>query len=324
LSEPDADANQFFFPTLKTWEAAKEELQHQVTRTPESCEQSGSRWKLKTIRAACRWLKEHGDSVAWRVLKRCKIRLKRGRQYVHSPDLDYLEKLAAIVAALRQAMDSNGEVILVFADEYTMERQPSVASEYTVVGAKSQALAKRSHRANSKWRYRGYINALTGQVTYLDASLIGVKQLVKAHAQLRMAYPDARVIYVVEDNWPVHYHPDVLVALQPQTTPFALKTPLNWPKEPSAKAQRLNLPIQLLPLPTYASWCNPIEKLWRRLKQEVLHLHRNADDWDTLKQKTREFLSQFEKASSDLLRYVGLTESSSLYGAVLATKPPKT
>lgn len=299
-------------------------MQHQVTRTPESCEQSGSRWKLKTIRAACRWLKEHGDSVAWRVLKRCKIRLKRGRQYVHSPDLDYLEKLAAIVGALRQAMDSNGEVILVFADEYTMERQPSVASEYTVVGAKSQALAKRSHRANSKWRYRGYINALTGQVTYLDASLIGVKQLVKAHAQLRMAYPDARVIYVVEDNWPVHYHPDVLVALQPQTTPFALKTPLNWPKEPSAKAQHLNLPIQLLPLPTYASWCNPIEKLWRRLKQEVLHLHRNADDWDTLKQKTREFLSQFEKASSDLLRYVGLTESSSLYGAVLATKPPKT
>ena len=37
------------------------------------------------------------------------------------------------------------------------------------------------------------------------------------------------------------------------------------------------LPIQLVPLPTYASWCNPIEKLWRQLRQELLHLHRFAD-----------------------------------------------
>jgi hypothetical protein len=133
------------------------------------------------------------------------------------------------------------------------------------------------------------------------------------------------VIYVVEDNWPVHYHPDVLVALQPQQTQFPLKTPRSWPTEPSAMARRLNLPIQLLPLPTYASWCNPIDKLWRWLKQEVLHLHRYAnDDGKLLKQKTKEFLEQFEQASADLLRYVGLTESSKLYGAVLATAPPKT
>jgi hypothetical protein len=299
-------------------------LQHQVTRTPESCEQSGTRWKLKTIRAACRWLKEHGDSTAWRILKRCQVRYKRGRQYVHSPDLDYLEKLAAIVTALREALASNGEVVIVFADEYTMERQPSVVSAYDVVGATHQPLAQRSHQSNSTWRYRGYLNALTGQVIYLDAKLIGVKQLVDAHARLRAMYPNARVIYVVEDNWPVHYHPDVLVALQPQATPFPLKTPPSWPKEPSVKARRLDLPIQLLPLPTYASWCNPIEKLWRWLKQEVLHLHRYANDWQLLKQKTKAFLDQFEVTSTELLRYVGLTESSKLYGAVLATRPPKT
>lgn len=299
-------------------------MQHQVTRTPESCEQSGTRWKLKTIRAACRWLKEGGDSTAWRILKRGKVRYKRGRQYVHSPDLDYLEKLTAIVTALREALASNGEVVMVFADEYTMERQPSVASDYDVVGATHQPLAQRSHQSNATWRYRGYLNALTGQVIYLDAKLIGVKQLVDAHARLREAYPKARVIYVVEDNWPVHYHPDVLVALQPQQTPFPLKTPPSWSKEPSAKARRLNLPIQLLPLPTYASWCNPIEKLWRWLKQGVLHLHRYANDWQLLKQKTKEFLDQFEQTSADLLRYVGLTESSKLYGAVLAAKPPKT
>jgi transposase len=31
--------------------------------------------------------------------------------------------------------------------------------------------------------------------------------------------------------------------------------------------------IGLLRLPTYVPWTNPIEKLWQRLKQEVLHQH---------------------------------------------------
>ena len=299
-------------------------LQHQVTQTPESCGQTGSRWSLKKIRNVCRWLKDHGDSTAWRVLKRCKVAFKRGRDHVHSPDLAYLEKLAAIVTALRAAAESHGEIVLVFADEYTLWRPPEVASDYAVVGATSQPWAQRSHRANTSWRYRGYLNALTGQVTYLDAKQIGLKQLVDGHAALRAAYPQARLIYVVEDNWPVHYHPEVLAALQPQTTPFPLKTPPNWPTEPSAKARRLDLPIQLLPLPTYASWCNPIEKLWRWLKQELLHLHRYADDWTKLKQETNDFLTRFDTASADLLRYVGLTENSELYGAVLATHETKT
>jgi hypothetical protein len=60
-------------------------------------------------------------------------------------------------------------------------------------------------------------------------------------------------------------------------------------------------------LPTYASWCNPIEKLWRKLKQEVLHLHRLADDLTTLRALVKEFLLQFASGSSDLLRYVGLS-----------------
>lgn len=61
-------------------------------------------------------------------------------------------------------------------------------------------------------------------------------------------------IYVVVDYWPVHYHPDVLAALEPQQTPFALPTPASWSQiKPKLKYRSLNLPIQLLPLPTYAS-----------------------------------------------------------------------
>lgn len=72
-----------------------------------------------------------------------------------------------------------------------------------------------------------------------------------------------------------------------QTTRQKLKWPAHrpktWPTEPTSQAQWLDLLIELLMLPTYASWTNPIEKLWRKLKQEELHLHRFQDEWSGLR-----------------------------------------
>ncbi|MCA9968048.1 MAG: transposase, partial [Anaerolineales bacterium] len=89
-------------------------------------------------------------------------------------------------------------------------------------------------------------------------------------------------IYVVQDNCPsVHKHPTVL-----QTA-----------KE---------LGIVPLFLPTYASWLNPIEKLWRWLKADVLHNHPWAHDLGRLRQETATFLDQFHHPNEALLAYVGL------------------
>jgi transposase len=99
--------------------------------------------------------------------------------------------------------------------------------------------------------------------------------------QLREAYPHAQTIYVVLDNWPTHTSPQALAAFAAQGL-----TPLF--------------------LPTYASWLNPIEKLWRWLRQDILHLHDCATDLATLRQHVRDFLDQFATGSTDLLRYVGL------------------
>jgi transposase len=257
-------------------------------------------------------------SGVWRVLDRLGIGLKRGRDHLHSPDPYYVEKLADIVAILKKAANSNGRVVIVFADEFSFYRQPSVARDYCAVGSRSQPLAQRSYHPDHVWRIVGGLNALSGKMTSLMTSKVSLSQMVKFLRALRNAYPRAKVIYLVVDNWPIHYHPDVLAALAPQQTRWELKVPASWPTEPSRKAKRLNLPIQLLPLPTYASWCNPIEKLWRWLKQELLHLHTYADDWQMLKQKVKEFLDRFRKGSKELLRYVGLTPNSKLYGAVLA------
>jgi hypothetical protein len=104
---------------------------------------------------------------------------------------------------------------------------------------------------------------------YRRASKITIATLVQFFQDLRAAYPQAQRIYVVMDNWPVHIHPDVLIALEKQETRHLRPLPPSWPETPSAKAAKkwghLHLPIQLIPLPTYASWCNPIEKpgaLW--------------------------------------------------------------
>ena len=305
-------------------ESAKAELQHLVARAPEVLGQPGSRWTLKTVRAACRWMGEMSLSGVCRTLKRFGIRLKRGRDHVHSPDVHYVEKLADIIAAMEEAINSDGRVVIVFLDEFSFYRQPLSGRNYCVIGRKTQPLAERSLQSDRSGRIIGGLNALSGQTTSLIASKISLNQMVKFWQELCAAYPEAKVIYVVVDNWPVHFHPDVLAALEPQRTSWELKTPPSWPTEPSPRAKRLNLPIQLLPLPTYASWCNPIEKVWRWLKQELLSLHRYADDWPTLKQKVKEFLDRFRNGSEELLRYVGLTPNSKLFGALFAQRASPT
>ncbi len=63
---------------------------------------------------------------------------------------------------------------------------------------------------------------------------------------------------------------------------------------------------ELVPLPTYASWANPIEKLWRMLRQELLHLHPLAENLVGLRGAIDHFLDRFAAGSPALLCYVGL------------------
>jgi len=102
-------------------------------------------------------------------------------------------------------------------------------------------------------------------------------------------------IFVAQDNWSIHKHPDVVEALHslPQIEPV-------W-------------------LPTYAPWLNPIEKLWRWLRQDVLKMHRLAAHWSVLRQKVNAFLDQFAAGSQALLRYVGLAGDAKLAQAIRLT-----
>lgn len=292
-----------------------------MRRDPRAFGEERSRWTLEALQRVCDWLALQTPSGMWRVLQRLGIHYKRGRSYIHSPDPHYEAKLAMVQAQLRRARAEPERYVVLFQDEFTYYRQPTVAQAYEAAG-KHQPLARRSYHSDTQRRIAATLDPFTGRVVYLQCSRLGVEALVDFYQLVAEAYADRQTIYIVQDNWPVHFHPDVLAALQPQNFKWPLPVPRNWPTTPSHKARRLGLPIQLLQLPTYASWTNPTEKLWRWLKQDVLHLHRYADRWPELGDEVERFLDQFADGSQELLRYVGLAGKSNLYGPALYGPAP--
>jgi len=236
-------------------------------------------------------------------LHRLGLHWLRGRDHLHSPDPHYQAKLEWVRLLQELVQHLPGQHVLLWQDELTYYRQPSLSYAWEEAG--EQPLAERSYRSNTAWRVVAALNPGNGAVHYRQAAHITVPTLVEFYAQLCEHYPGQQ-LWLVQDNWPVHFHPQVLAALQPQETPFPWHLSRFWDHLPTPQPRPVPLPIQLVLLPTYAPWCNPLEKLWRRLKQEVLHLHRWGDDLDELRRQVARFLAQFANGSRDLLRYVGL------------------
>lgn len=238
-----------------------------------------ARWSLAAVKAVCAWLQGYTLSGVWRVLRSLGLRYKRGRAAVHRPDPDDPVKKARAAACLAAARAAPGRVVTLYLDELSYYRQPSLAADWAAGAA--QPVARLAHGSNTRGRIVAALDAVTGRVLYAHGSKIGVTQLQKFYAHIRAAYPDAEQIYVIQDNWPVHFHAAVLTAAQ-------------------------QAGVELVALPTYAPWLNPIEKLWRWLKQTVLHQHRYSTAWATLQARVKAFLERFDAPSADLLRYCGL------------------
>ena len=224
---------------------ARAALLEQLHQSPTRFGFSRSRWTLALLQAGSPLLAGL-DSLSgiWRRLQRWQIRRKRGRAHVTSPDPAYREKLAAIDQALGEARQQPEMTVLLYSDEVTVYRQPPVGAAYAAQGSggKHQPHAQRSHARNTKLRVLGVLDAVLGRVLFTTGSKIGVKALCRFFQRVRQAYGEAVRLVWVWDNWPVHAHPAVVAA---------------------AAAAR----IELLYLPTYAPWTNPIEKLWRKLHE---------------------------------------------------------
>jgi hypothetical protein len=241
-----------------------------------------SRGTLRAIRATFDWM--HDDSLGgvWRLLRGCGIRSRTAAVQQWSPDPDEIVTETYWHRCLGEAAAAPDRVVLLFLDEMGYSRWPEPACDWTARAPGPRPVTDRAGSPNRLWRLIGALNALTGQVHYRDNYIVGREKVIEFYDQLNRSYPDAERLLVVQDNWSIHRHPDVEAALG------------RWPR------------IERVWLPTYAPWLNPIEKLWRWLRQDVLKLHRLAGDWPTVRARVNGFLDQFASGSMKLLRYVGL------------------
>jgi len=237
---PGAGASPPFSPEHTGSESARQVLLHLCRREPRAYSCNQTRWTLAALRTACDWL---GRLILARV---------------HT----LLDRLGVV---WRRARSAPGRVVAVYLDEVSIERQPTLWPALWAARGGEQPKARLSPRSNTETRLVAALDALMGRVVHRRAGRIGRATLRQFYLDLRAAYPQAERLYVIQDNWPLHFHPDVLVALEPQRTRWPLRRPPNWPQAPSSGAVRrwggLALPIQIVPLPTYASWLNPIETL---------------------------------------------------------------
>ncbi len=217
----------------------------------------------------------------WSALNRLDIAYRRGWEHVTSPDPLAGFKLGLIDHILRMAAQTPTRYSVLWLDELTIYRLPSLAPAWSDGLAVHGSKACLSPGADTRGRIGATMNHFTGQVTYMLRSVFGPTQLCLLYHLIRHTYPQAHTLFVIQDCWPHHFAPSV-----------------------TATAADLN--IALIPLPTYSSWRNPIEKLWRWLKQDVLHMHHWADHWPATKTHVSQFLDRFSQPSPTLLRYVGL------------------
>ena len=248
-----------------------------MRQAPELHGVAGARWRLADLRQALAWLRDYTSGGVSRALRRVRVGRQRGRLRLHSPDLAYEHKLRWVDHARTLALLPARRVTLVYGDEVSFYRQPTLAPAYAARG--QGPLAHLVAGANTCYRICGGLNGVTGRLTYVAHSKIGVVNLQRFLKKLRRTYPDQALV-LAWDNWPIH-QPEAV-----RQTAADRELPLVW-------------------LPTYAPWTNPIEKVWRKLRQELLHHHRYAARWPELRHRVRTWLDQFAQPSPALLHYVG-------------------
>ena len=168
-----------------------------------------SRWTLRTMRASVDWLTEYTVSGVWRMLQSCGLGLHTACARLFSPEPDYRSKVRRLHRCLRDAARHPDTAGTVFLAEFGSPRWPEVAPTWGLEAAVAQRAGNTQH-----WRTIGALNALTGQGHYRDGDIVGRQQVIQFYSHLARAYPKVDLLYVIQDNWTIHPHPDVLTALE--------------------------------------------------------------------------------------------------------------
>ncbi|MFN8441632.1 MAG: IS630 family transposase [Caldilineaceae bacterium] len=272
-------------------ESTKQSTKAEEPVTPSPAGVVQSRWQLTSIRQAVPWLQNYSLSGVWYLLRRYGLKLRTASVQQYSPDPEYRSKVEQMLTCLRQTAQAPARTVFLFMDQMGYYRWPEPGEVWSE-GAPAQA--PQTDRQNSKqeqWRLIGVLNALTGQVNYLDGYIVGRAKVIAMYEQIATTYAWADRIFVAQDNWSIHKHEDVTTALAKLPT------------------------IQPVWLPTYSPWLNPIEKLWRWLRHDILTAHRLASDWPLLRKHVNGFLTSLPQVPNHFC-------ATLVYLAPVSSHPP--
>jgi transposase len=212
-----------------------------------------TRWSLHKL---AEYLRGQGISVSpahvSRVLARHGLSFQRTRSWKASPDPEYEQKAARVLALYREP-PADG-VVISFDEMGPVSLCPHQGRGWT------RRRRPERHRATYTRRsgVRYLVGALDVHASYLRARLRprrdGASTLTFMKT-IRLAYPRSSCIYWIQDNLSCHWTPAIRA----------------WAEESN---------VELVPTPTYASYLNRIESHFGAIGEFVV---KNADylDWDS-------------------------------------------
>lgn len=286
LCEQDAGASPFFPPAGLDEELAQADIVHAVHRSPRLLGVDRSSWTLASLRRVIGWLSKASLTTVSHYLHRFRLSYKRGRAHVHSPDPLYDQKLEAIAQARDLAVQAPEDVIFRYEDEHSLNLRPTVGRSSSLQGEPG---AKAPGSTSQLIRLAGVVDVASGQVLVRRRSKFTVEQMYRFFYHVEQHYPQASLISIALDNWPVHFHPYV----QERLTQRGSK-------------------IRLLSLPTYSPWTNPLAKFWLKLTREFTDQHPFGCDLATFREELHLWLDKHRQEAAALLHELGLLPTGGL------------
>ena len=170
--------------------------------------------------------------------------------------------------------------VTIYTDECSAYRRPILSQMWFPFAQKPKVFG--GFRMNIPGRIIGGVNSVSGDLTFRIVKKTTVNELIKYYTMLPAHYPKAEKIFVILDNWPVHFHDKVLKAIEKYPT------------------------IEFIPLPTYAPWLNKIERLWLFMKKKISHMHPYGDSLKKHMNAIENVLTSLNDRKDFIIKYLGL------------------
>lgn len=216
---------------------------------------------------------EVSDETVRRALRRLEFVWRRPRWAIEAEDPRYAERMETIRAALEQAQDREGGPRVLFEDETTFRRLPPLRSMWMRRGEQTRVEVPCS---NGKFALYGVLDPLTGQT------------FMAPYPKSKSCYTEAFLDRLMEEV---------------QGKVLLIWDQASWHTSQAVEAviERYER-LEVLLLPKRAPEENPIEDLWRHLKQIVAaNLERSLE---ALKAAIERFFAC--RSETDILRMTGL------------------